>query len=168
MRALPLAALALAGCHAQLDARDGMAPDDLAIFDASPPPDLAPPPQCNVIFDNMNIGGVAGGATSPTFDLADGYVLCELFTYHWNNETGMPAGTIGLKNVTTGATYGPYPAMGSSGQGGKPNTNWDVQLDPPVPLAAGEYQVIDSDPASWSWDDPGMHGFSRITVALIR
>ena len=152
MRTLALAALLTTACHARLD--DG---------DAATGPDLSRPKQCAVLFDNSNTGGVQGGAVGPTFTLVSGNVLCELWTYHWTSD-GSPAGTVGLQNLTTGVTYGPYPAVGTAGQGGKPNVNWDAQLSPRVSLAAGDYQVVDSDPASWSWDDTSIGGFARVRV----
>jgi hypothetical protein len=154
MRCALLALSLLAACHARLD--------DPSPADASEP-DLSRPRQCTVLLDNTNIGGVQGGAVSPTVTLPADGALCELWTYHWNN-TGGPAGTIGLKNLTTSMTYGPYQAVGSPGQLGKQNVNWDVQLDPRVALPAGDYQVVDSDPASWSWNADSVGGFAKVLV----
>jgi hypothetical protein len=87
--------------------------------------------------------------------------ITQLITYHWNNGRGARPGTILFFNPGTGVQYGPYPATGSSGQGGAPNVNWTANVNINVP--AGQYQVIDSDFATWSWNSgSGSAGFAKV------
>jgi hypothetical protein len=87
--------------------------------------------------------------------------VTQLITYHWNNGRGAAPGTISLINASTGQTYGPFRATGSSGQGGAPNVNWTANVN--LSLPAGQYQVVDSDPATWSWNGAsGGYGFARV------
>jgi hypothetical protein len=107
---------------------------------------------CSAFFNNWNVAGVRNGAAGPRFVLRERSVLCALHTYHWNEGRGKAPGTIGLINKTTGVTYGPYPATASSGQGGADNVDWQVLLSPRVELEPGNYEIIDSDNRSWSWN----------------
>ena len=147
------------------------------------PPQPEPPvrnPQggtddCGLFFDNSNLLGVANGAVAPRFVLKpeDPSLLCGLQTYHWNNAQGMAPGTIGLRNLTTGKVYGPFQATGLPGQGGAPNVNWKVSLSPRIELKPGTYEVIDSHPATWSWNNqsidkdtpPKASGFAWVWLA---
>ena len=89
--------------------------------------------------------------------------VTEIVTYHWNNGKGKAPGTLALKYtgapiglsitpggpaVKVGEVFGPYPAHGVSGQGGAPNANWVADIN--LCLPAGEYEVDDSDWATWS------------------
>ena len=87
--------------------------------------------------------------------------VTQLITYHWNNGRGANPGAISLVNASTGQTYGPFRATGSSGQAGAPNVNWTANVN--LSLPAGQYQVVDSDPATWSWNGAsGGYGFARV------
>lgn len=109
---------------------------------------------CELFFDNWNSGGVRNGAVSPRFRLSSPAVLCGVATYHWNNGQGREPGKITLINKTTGVTYGPYPATTTVGQNEpNPNVNWQLLLSPRIKLAPGEYEIVDSDPRSWSWNE---------------
>ena len=71
-------------------------------------------------------------------------------------------------------TYGPYPAIGTPGQNGVPNVNWDVKLSPRIELKPGVYEVIDSDNPSWSWNatsldkatKPKASGFAKVWLGV--
>jgi hypothetical protein len=143
----------------------------------------APPPvpvggvdDCQLFFDNTNIQAVNNGANAPRFVLTpqDPSLLCGLQTYHWNGGAGQAPGQIGLRNLTTGQVYGPYQATGSPGQGGAPNVNWRVLLSPRIELRPGVYEVIDSHPASWSWNaqsldkstPPRASGFALVWLTI--
>jgi len=98
----------------------------------------------------MNVAGVTPGAkTSPKFTLKAPTVLTSIATYHWMPGGAPAPGTISLKG-DDGKTYGPWNAVGTPGQGGVANAYWTVI--PNVTLPAGAYAVIDSHPASWSWN----------------
>jgi hypothetical protein len=99
------------------------------------------------IFSNNNIYGVSNGGTSPVFVLDRPAVITQIMNYHWNNGRGSRLGTIGLRD-SSGRLLGTWAVTGSPGQGGVPNANWTAT--PNVKLPAGEYTVVDSDPATWS------------------
>ena len=133
---------------------------------------------CDKLFDNTNNQAVQNGAANPHFTLAatDPSELCRLYTYHWNNGAGKAPGTIGLINRTTGVTYGPYNAVGSPGQNGVKDVNWTVDLNPRIELKPGNYEIVDSDNPSWSWNaasvdkgwpgrPPGPAGFAQVWTA---
>ncbi|MGB9902475.1 hypothetical protein [Methanothrix sp.] len=73
--------------------------------------------------------------------------ITKIRTYHWNYGQGMAPGSISLRD-STGNTYGPWQAYGEAGMGGVPNAYWVVEPD--ILLPAGIYEVIDSDPSTWS------------------
>ncbi len=100
------------------------------------------------LFNNTNTGGVQNGASGQALLMTPTPVhVSQLVTYHWNNGRGAPPGKLTLKSAS-GQTYGPFQAKGTSGQNNAPNVNWiaDVNLQ----LPAGTYQLIDSDPGTWS------------------
>jgi len=133
---------------------------------------------CTDFFDNYNVQAVNNGANKPAFTLkpTDPSELCRIETYHWNNGRGKVPGTIGLVNTTTGAQYGPFPAVGKPGQGGAQNVNWEHDLNPRIELKPGDYEVIDSHPPSWSWNAtsvdkaprPKAAGFAKVWLAQAR
>jgi len=113
------------------------------------------------LFNNTNTGGVQNGPTAQALFMTPTPVhVTQLVTYHWNNGQGARPGTIGLRSMN-GSTYGPFQATGSSGQGNAPNVNWTANVD--LQLAGGTYQVIDSDPNTWSQNgQSGGAGFAII------
>jgi hypothetical protein len=106
----------------------------------------------DVLFDNDNRDGVARGPRRATVvDLKAPALISRIRTYHWNDGRGtVAAGTIALR-AADGRTFGPWEATGLPGQGGVPNADWECF--PNVSVPAGRYTVIDSDPASWAWND---------------
>lgn len=107
----------------------------------------------STFFDDSNTAAVQSGPPPrPTdFTLSQPTLVAHAWTYHYHAHPlpPFPAGTISFKNTATGAVFGPYPAKGSAGQGGGLD-NWDTE--PNVVLPAGPYQIIDSDPSTWSWN----------------
>jgi formylglycine-generating enzyme required for sulfatase activity len=100
------------------------------------------------IFEIGNLGGVYNNPTSPTvINLDQSYMITKINTYHWNNGNGSKPGTIKLTDAN-GKTYGPWQAVGSNGQGGVLNANWNTT--PNIVLPAGTYTVIDSEPSTWA------------------
>jgi hypothetical protein len=118
------------------------------------------------IFNNMNIGGVANGPTSPTiFTIARPFQITLIMDYHWNSGRGQPGGTIGLRSGA-GRLYGPWKVLTTSGQGGAPNVNWTAR--PYVVIPAGNYTVVDSAPATWSQNAESRgQGFSMVQGAPV-
>ncbi|MGZ5643104.1 MAG: hypothetical protein ACXWGX_09000 [Usitatibacter sp.] len=100
------------------------------------------------LFNNTNTGAVGNRPTSQTTFLTSTSVhITQLVTYHWNGGKGAKPGTIGLKSLS-GPVYGPFPAKGSAGQNNAPNVNWTADVNITVPT--GTYEVVDSDPGTWS------------------
>ena len=112
------------------------------------------------IFSNGNIGGVSSGPTKPTtFTLSKTTHITRIENYHYFNG-GKKPGTIAVKN-SSGKIYGSWQAYGLVGQGGVQNAYWNVI--PNINLPAGTYTVIDSDPATWSYNSESKGcGFTRI------
>jgi hypothetical protein len=108
------------------------------------------------VFNNNNGSGVSNGPrANTTFSISVGYKITQIQTYHYNSGQGKPAGTISLKNNTDGRQYGPWPTTQVS------KFYWVVK--PQVNIANGTYTVIDSDPASWSYNaQSGNAGFVTI------
>ena len=127
----------------------------------TPTPGSLPPGTPARIFANGNIGAVNNGPTRATvINLAQAFVVTSLQDYHWNSARGAPPGTIALRDQS-GRQYGPWPTVGSPGQGGVPNAYWTAR--PNTILPAGSYTVIDSDPASWSHNsESGGAGFTQL------
>ncbi|MBE7447129.1 MAG: hypothetical protein HS132_18715 [Planctomycetia bacterium] len=71
--------------------------------------------------------------------------ITEISTYHWCDE-GQPAGTHTLYNIDTGVTYGPF-------SGTTDFRSWVSYPNTYVP--AGSYEVIDSEPSTWSHTNSG-------------
>lgn len=99
------------------------------------------------LFNNTNTGAVMNGGAPPTWLNGQTVQVGQIETYHWNNGRGAIPGTITIKSMG-GQSYGPFKATGSSGQGGAPNVNWVANVNLTLPL--GTYQIIDSDPSTWS------------------
>lgn len=97
-----------------------------------------------LIWKAGNDGGIEGmGGSSPVVYQDATYFLTEVCTYHSDgsgNNMG-PAGTIALK-ADDGTTYGPWQATLRS------DVYWIVNPDQDLP--AGNYTVIDSNPATWA------------------
>ncbi len=85
------------------------------------------------LFNNWNTSSVQNAPTGVTvFTLAAPAHITELVTYHWNNGRGLPAlppVTITLTGAT-GATFGPFTAVGSPGTNGVLNVNPSLALNP--------------------------------------
>ncbi len=116
------------------------------------------------LCNNTNTGGVLNNPSSHRTPCSLGQPahITQLVTYHWNNGMGARPGTILLFSPNTGNQWGPFPASGSSGQGGKANVNWTANVNLTVP--AGVYQVIDSDPPTWSWNSTSSgYGFAIVS-----
>ena len=100
------------------------------------------------IFDNQNIGGVRTGnpTTLTAFTITAERLITYVHNYHYFNGGILP-GTISFKH-SDGTVYGPWQTWGIVGQGGVANAYWVCH--PVTKIKAGDYTVIDSDPATWS------------------
>lgn len=99
------------------------------------------------VYKNGNIYRVFNGGKSPRFALRTPTLLTNITNYHWNDGRGSQPGNISLRHED-GTIYGPWHCNGRSGQWGAPEVYWDCPVD--VIVKAGNYQVIDSDPSTWS------------------
>ncbi len=107
---------------------------------------LRAPSTSRVVARNGGVGATAPGVSRPTvFELADETWVVQVMTYHYGARKR--PGTIALRH-DDGTLYGPWQAAGAVGQGNVPFAYWWAR--PAIPLKAGRYTVIDSDPATWS------------------
>ena len=111
------------------------------------PSDLGPTGMETVLFKLESVQGVRNKPSEKTvFTLASPTRITKLWTYHWNSGKGKPGGTLGLKS-SEGTTFGPWPVGTIATPGGAP-VYWVAKPDVVVP--SGTYEVLDSDPSSWS------------------
>jgi hypothetical protein len=113
---------------------------------------FAPPASAVDLCNNTNSNAVQNSPMShraPCHISAPAHIT-ELVTYHWNNGRGATPGTILLFEPSTGMQWGPFQTTGTPGQGGAPNVNWVAKVD--IVVLQGDYQVIDSDFPTWSWN----------------
>ncbi|MDP1877107.1 MAG: hypothetical protein Q8M17_06075 [Actinomycetota bacterium] len=113
-----------------------------------------------LLFEVGSLAGVSSGPTKPTtFSWEAAAYVTSITTYHYLNG-GAPPGTIALRSAD-GTVHGPWPAVGSVGQGDVANAYWTVS--PEVVIPAGTYTVVDSDPSTWSWAlDTDQRGITSI------
>ena len=134
---------------------------------AEPAPASSSPEAVAVASDLCSVINGDGVQNNPVYSatpcrLANVSRVTRIFTYHWNDGRGAPPGTIALRDMSSGDLFGPFSAEGSSGQGGAPNVNWTAEVD--LMLPAGDYEVLDSDMSTWSWNSAsGGYGFSVVT-----
>ncbi len=116
--------------------------------------------QVTDLFNNTNTQAVANGPrNSSRFVLKEPARVSQLITYHWNLGRGAQPARIGLRRVN-GPMYGPFNAFGTSA-GPARNVNWVANVDIAVP--AGQYEVVDTDPATWSNNaGSGFQGFAIV------
>ncbi len=103
------------------------------------------------IVNTYNILGVTCGNPGTTLVTIpqDAYIT-EIGTYHWC-DGGQPAGTHSLYNINTFHLYGPFSGT----------IDFRFWLSYPNTLVpAGSYEVIDSEPSTWSHTNSG--GFVKI------
>lgn len=107
------------------------------------------------IVNTYNILGVICGNPGTTLvTIPQDACITEISTYHWC-DGGQPAGTHSLYNINTGVTYGPF-------SGTIDFRFWISYPNTYVP--AGNYEVIDSEPSTWSHTNSG--GFVLIKGIL--
>jgi hypothetical protein len=104
-----------------------------------------------ILFELASDAAVNDGPVSPTnFSLDRPSIITRIQTLHWNHGQGQKPGTIGLMDAA-GREYGPWQASGMAGVGGVPNVYW-VAVTNYLELPSGRYTVVDSSPASWSYN----------------
>jgi hypothetical protein len=111
------------------------------------PSDMSPSGSEVALFKLASVQGVQNKPSVRTiFSLSAPSKVTKIWTYHWNNGRGAPGGAIGLRSYE-GVIYGPWPAGTITASNGAP-VYWMVKPD--VVLPKGVYEVLDSDPATWS------------------
>lgn len=95
------------------------------------------------VFRVGNVDGVLNGGTPTQFTLTRSYYVTELFTYHWNYGNGTAPGTVALQ-AGNGRAYGPWQSTLVDGV--------YFRVTPNLTLPAGNYTIIDSDPATWAFN----------------
>ncbi|MGD1103337.1 MAG: SprB repeat-containing protein [Terriglobia bacterium] len=117
-----------------------------------------------VLFKLESVAGVSNNPPQRTFFRLDqAAFITKIFTYHWNNGRGATPGRIALRNAATGQLVGNWNVIGThhmfdttpgaawpSRGDGPPFLYWTVR--PNVSVAAGTYEVLDSDPSSWAYN----------------
>ena len=126
---------------------------------------LAPAPLTGaeaVVFKLESLGAVRNGPSAPTLFTVDRPTLVtKIWTYHWNGGQGSGPITLGLRSLATGQMVGRWAAVGTyHAFNNTPGAVWPAQGDGPpflywharplATLAAGTYEVVDSDPGTWS------------------
>ncbi len=116
-----------------------------------------------VLFELNSIQGVSNNPTAKTvFTLTDKAHITKLLTYHWNGGAGATPGTLSLRNTQTSERFGPWTVVGlKNGWDAKPGSVWPTASNGPpflywtaqpgADLPAGEYEIVDSDPSTWSY-----------------
>jgi len=128
-----------------------------------------------VLLSMTSIAAVSDNPPQKTIlALSDSAHITKIMTYHWNSGQGSAPGTLALRNTQTGAIQGPWPAVASkTGYDLTPGATWPrTSTEPPylywsvqpnVNVPAGNYEVVDSDPATWSYTgDTGNRGITFV------
>lgn len=116
--------------------------------------------QHDILWTNNNIYAVQNNPENKTIiTLEVDCFVSSIINYHYFND-GVKPGTISLIGED-GTKYGPWQAEGRIGQGNVENAYWDTF--PNIELKAGTYEVIDSDPKTWSKNEQsGYSGFTEV------
>ena len=127
-----------------------------------------------VLFSVDSTAGVSNNPPAKTvFTLSGPGHVSKIMTYHWNGGRGSSPGTIGLKNTQTGEVIGPWKAAGANGYDPTPGAQWPTTstappyrywtVQPGRDLPAGTYEVVDSEPSTWSYaPDTGKRGITYV------
>jgi hypothetical protein len=111
------------------------------------------PPREVVLFDNGNDRLVYNNPPKPAeFEIARAHFITSIQTYHWNDGAYALPGNIGLRHAN-GRMFGPWEANLS---GGGRQRDWLCR--PEIVIPPGRYTIIDSEPATWSWNPTGADG----------
>ncbi len=131
-------------------AKDGSKEDPAGYFVTDDP----------ILWTCYNILGVSNYPDEATkFTLEDACHVTYIMDYHWNKGKGKKPGKISLKK--DGTTIGTWEAEGYDGMGHVKNANWVALAD--IDLKPGEYEIIDSDDETWSYNtSSGGRGFVQI------
>ncbi|MBK7185518.1 MAG: VCBS repeat-containing protein [Ignavibacteria bacterium] len=100
------------------------------------------------VFTNFNDADPTNGTAQPaTFQITEPYVITRVQTLH---SKGGPPKPLSIKNAQTGQIYGPWNPRGEK-RGTVDNALWIVDIS--QTLQPGSYDVIDGDPATWTFNN---------------
>lgn len=117
-----------------------------------------------VVLKLESLGGVLDNPPNKTvFDVAVPMRITKIMTYHWNSGSGATPGTLSVKNTSTQTVHGPWNVVGvRNGVDGTPGSTWPTTpngppylywlVQPGVIIPPGTYEVVDSNPATWSYN----------------
>ena len=109
----------------------------------------APPvvPREVLIIDTGNVCLVYEKPPKPTvFTISQPYHITSIWNYHYNGNQGATPGNVSFRRGD-GTIFGPWEV---SANDLKTKENWECSPDVTIP--SGEYTIVDSDPATWSWN----------------
>lgn len=118
----------------------------------------AAPALADTLCDNGNIYAVNNrpSASATVCRFTRPVRIESIMTYHWNGGRGAPGGTITLRSRATGRVYGPFRVETSPVEGRVLSVYWTAA--PNLILPAGDYEIVDSDVATWSWNAASVTG----------
>lgn len=116
-----------------------------------------------ILFKLNSLAAVYNNPPNKTiFTLTNAAHITKIFTYHWNNGSGDTPGTIGLTNTATGVVIGRWNVVGTKSVDSTPGAIWPTTangppylywtVQPNVDIPAGTYEVVDSNPSTWSYN----------------
>jgi hypothetical protein len=134
-----------------------------AVLLSAPPP----APREILIIDTKNVCLVYEKPPKPTvFTISQPYHITSIWNYHYNRNQGATPGNISFRR-SDGQIFGPWEVNANDLE---TKENWEC--NPDVTIPAGQYTVIDSDPATWSWnpgsDAAGCKGTDGVGVTKVK
>ncbi len=117
-----------------------------------------------LLWTNFNTGAVQNGpklySGAPMKKDTEPVLITKVRTYHWNNGSGAPAGTISICEDKLDNVIGTWQAVGRGGDG-RQNIYWEALVDC-VMYPGHNYFVKVSDKASWSYNAESEGGFYEL------
>ena len=116
-----------------------------------------------VLFDNGNDRAVFDNPPKPAeFEIAKAHFITSVYTYHWNGGNAALPGNIGLRHAD-GRMFGPWDA---NANGGGRQRDWLCR--PEIVIPPGRYTIVDSEPATWSWNPTPANGVGSGDMGISR
>lgn len=115
--------------------------------------------QAELIYNSMNAAGVGSNPyVDALFSLSTSKTITSIYNYHYNYGAGSNGVSIGIEQQidSSWVSVGLWSAVGSIGYGGA-LANWTAT--PNVTLGAGDYRIVDTDHATWSWSSQSTTGW---------
>jgi hypothetical protein len=101
-----------------------------------------------LLFSTKNDQRVSNNPSQPaSFTISQPFYVTYIWNYHWNGGAGVTPGNIALRR-NDGKVFGPWEVTAADLAS---RINWECKPNAKIP--AGEYTVVDSESARWSWND---------------